>query len=83
LIAKKEAARSAPVVREHVAADWIGTAEAARLSGYSPRRIASLCDEGFFVEGVDWRQRPPKEGCRCGGFIRIRKAALAKLDGFV
>ena len=60
---------------------WIGTAEAARKTGYSQRRIAALCDEGFFVAGVDWRQRAPKPGLRHGGRKWIRRAALSRLDG--
>lgn len=61
--------------------DWIGSAEAARLSGYSPRQIRRLCDEGFFIEGEDWKQRPSKPGRNHAGRIRIRRAALKKLDG--
>lgn len=60
---------------------WVGTSEAARLSGYSKRHIRRLCDEGFFIEGVDWKQRPARPGLDRGGYIEIRRAALKKLEG--
>lgn len=60
--------------------EWITTAMAAKLTGYSRRQIHSLCDRGFFIEGLDWKQRPPCPGCRAGGRIRIRRSALKKLE---
>lgn len=61
-------------------ADWISTTEAAKLTGYCDRNIRFLCESGFFVEGKDWKQRPPKPGISRAGNIRIRKAALEKLN---
>jgi hypothetical protein len=78
--ARAAAAQPSPLVAGP-AEDWIGTAEAATLSGYSQRRIHALCDEGFFVAGVDWKQRPPMKGFRNGGFIKLRRSALKKLEG--
>ncbi len=59
--------------------EWLNTAEAAKLSGYSRRQIQNLCDGGFLVEGEDWKQRKPIPGRRQGGLIRIRRSALQKL----
>jgi len=61
--------------------EWISTAEAARLTGYSRRHILTLCDQGFFIEGADWKQRPPRPGSDQGGRIRIRRSALSRLEG--
>lgn len=61
--------------------EWIGTAEAVKLTGYSERTIQRLCDEGFFAPGIDWKQRPPMAGKRQGGRIFILRSALKKLEG--
>lgn len=63
--------------------DWLSTPEASRISGYSVRQIQNLCDNGFFLEGEEWKQYPPRPGIRRGGIIRIRASALKKLDGIV
>lgn len=60
--------------------DWISTALAAKLTGYSQRNIQRLCDEGFFAQGTDWCQRPPRPGARQGGVIWLRRSALKKFD---
>jgi hypothetical protein len=36
--------------------DEISTAEAARITGLSVRRIVQQCDEGFYIEGQDFRR---------------------------
>ena len=69
------AATSAALSRE-----WILTAMAAKLTGYSQRHIQALCDQGFFIEGREWKQRPPCPGRRQGGYIWIRRSALKKLE---
>lgn len=60
--------------------EWITTATAAKLTGYSRRQIHALCDHGFFIEGREWRQRPPCPGHRAGGWIWLRRSALKKLE---
>jgi len=79
LMARKDAAAQ-PAQSVPEPDDFISSEEFARLSGYSRRHIQTLCDEGFFVNGVDFKQRPPKPGSDQGGRIRIRKAALKKLE---
>lgn len=80
LLAKKATA-AAPAPPAFDPSAWIGTSEAARLTGYSKRSIRRLCEEGFWVEGRDWKQRPAKTGEDRGGWIRIARAALSRLDG--
>ena len=60
--------------------EWITTTTAARLTNYSIRWIIGLCDRGFFVEGQEWKQRPPCPGFRKGGRIWIKRSALKKLE---
>jgi len=84
LIQKSEARHSSsqPAAQNPPPAeDWITTTEAADISGYSQRRIQALCDEGFFVAGADWKQRPAMDGKRSAGRIFIRRSALKKLEG--
>jgi hypothetical protein len=64
--------------RQHLT-EWVNTAEASELSGYSRRQIQTLCDTGFLIEGEDWKQRRPRPGGKQGGLIRIRRSALQKL----
>ena len=61
--------------------EWITTTVAAKLTNYSIRWITALCDNGFFVEGQEWKQRPACPGFRKGGQIRIKRSALKKLEG--
>ena len=61
--------------------EWITTTMAAKLTNYSIRWITSLCGNGFFVKGQEWKQRPPCPGFRKGGQIWIKRSALKKLDG--
>lgn len=63
------------------AGEWVTTGVAAKLAGYSQRHIGELCEQGFFVKGKDWKQRPRRPGSRRGGRILIRHSALKKLDG--
>lgn len=63
-----------------LSAEWIQTAIAAKLTGYSKRHIRALCDQGFFIEGREWKQRPPCPGRRQAGRIFIRRSALKKLE---
>lgn len=60
--------------------EWLQTAMAAKLTGYSRRHIVALCDQGFFIEGREWKQRPPCPGMRQGGRIWIRRSALKRLE---
>lgn len=82
LIQKSESRQNPPPMAGPIE-DWIGTEEFADLADYSPREIRRLCYEGFFVLNVDWKQRPPKPGAPNpqGGRIRLRRAALKKLEG--
>ncbi len=61
-------------------AEWITTITAAKLTNFSRRWISGLCDKGFFVEGQEWKQRPPSPGFRSGGMIWIKRSALKKLE---
>lgn len=63
-----------------VPTSWLTTRQASRRSGYSIRHIQNLCDLGFFLEGEDWKQRPPRPGVSRRGHIYINPAALKKLD---
>jgi hypothetical protein len=63
-----------------LSSEWIPTASVAKLTGYSQRHIRALCDQGFLIEGREWKQRPPCPGCRQGGRILIRRSALKKLE---
>lgn len=60
---------------------WISTTDAARLSGYSIRQIQNLCEQGYFIEGEEWKQRPARHGVSRGGRIFIHPAAMKKLNG--
>ena len=62
-------------------AEWITTGAAAKLTGYSQRHIETLCDEGYFVEGKEWRQRRPTPGSDRGGRIFVKHSALRKMEG--
>ncbi|HLX69148.1 MAG TPA: hypothetical protein VKV04_05920 [Verrucomicrobiae bacterium] len=59
---------------------WLTTRQASRRSGYSIRHIQNLCDQGFFLEGEDWKQRPSRPGISRRGHIYINPAAIKKLD---
>jgi hypothetical protein len=59
---------------------WLTTRQASRRSGYSIRHIQTLCDQGFFREGEDWKQRPPRPGVSRRGHIYINPDAIKKLD---
>jgi hypothetical protein len=61
--------------------EWLTISETSRLSGYSTRHILNLCEQGFFLEGRDWKQRLPRPGVSRGGRVYIRYSALKKLDG--
>jgi hypothetical protein len=67
--------RARPVPRS-----WLTTLQVSLRSGYSVRHIQSLCDNGFFREGEDWKQRPPRPGISRRGRIFINPDALKKLD---
>ncbi len=54
--------------------DEITVKEAAGITGLSLRRIQSQCDEGFYREGVDWRQ----PGGPKGKLFLKRASVLAK-----
>lgn len=60
---------------------WLTTLQVSRQSGYSIRHIQNLCDQGFFLEGDDWKQRLPRPGVARRGRIFINPDALKKLDG--
>ncbi len=60
--------------------EWITTTLAGALTNFSRRWINALCDKGFFVEGKEWKQRPPCPGFRKGGMIWIQRSALKKLE---
>lgn len=64
-----------------LADDWITTDAAAKLTGFSRRHIYSLCDNGFFIEGKEWWQRPASPRADRAGKVLIRRAALKKLEG--
>ena len=59
---------------------WLTTLQVSRRTGYSIRHIQNLCDQGFFREGEDWKQRPPRPGVSRRGRIFINPEALKKLD---
>jgi hypothetical protein len=61
--------------------EWIPTRVAAKLTGYSQRQIQALCDMGFFVEGKEWRKRPPAPGTERPGRLWLRHSALKKMEG--
>lgn len=80
LLSRKAAASGAsPDENRKTEEEWITTSEAARLSGYSRRHIRNLCEQGFFAEREEWKQRRPCPGSRQGGIIRIHRDALKKL----
>lgn len=60
---------------------WLTTRQVSRQSGYSIRHIQNLCDQGFFLEGDDWKQRAPRPGLERRGRIFINPDSLKKLDG--
>ena len=61
--------------------EWVPTRVAAKLTGYSQRQIQALCDMGFFVEGKEWRKRPPAPGTDRPGRLWLRHSALKKMEG--
>jgi hypothetical protein len=61
--------------------EWLTISETSRLSGYSTRHLLNLCEQGFFLEGRDWKQRQPRPGVSRGGRVYIRSSALKRLDG--
>jgi hypothetical protein len=57
--------------------DEVGTAEAARILRCAQRTVQSMCDEGRFEEGSDWRKLP---GRALGGKIyRIKRTAVIRI----
>ena len=85
LLNRKSADATQPaheVLRDRpVPQSWLTTLQVSRRSGYSIRHIQNLCDQGFFREGEDWKQRLPRPGVSRRGRIFINPAALKKLDG--
>jgi hypothetical protein len=53
--------------------DEVASSEAAKLLGCSIRYVQTLCDEGKFQEGRDWRKLP---GHGVKSHYRIRRGAV-------
>jgi hypothetical protein len=63
--------------------DMIGTPEAASILGLAARTVAEMCDDGRFIEGVDWfrpgEKVSEKDGKTRGKILLRREAVMKKM----